>query len=95
MKKYLLGIIAIFLAICFTAFTVKEKKENNSIKTSYVWHKFNPAGTAELSPVVTFTGTSDEAKVAFACPDGASVNCARAYTMTGTPLSIYVKKTAE
>lgn len=95
MKKFLLGFIAIFLAIGFSAFSFKPNTLNRIEKDSYVWHKYNPAGTAELSPVVTFTGTATEAKTTFGCPDGTTVNCARAYTMAGSPLPIFVKKTAQ
>lgn len=95
MKKYLNGTIALVLAVTVSAFNVARNNEMASKKTDYTWHKFNAAGTAELSPAVTFFGTAAGAKTAFGCPDGTSVNCARAYDMSGTPLAIYVKKTAQ
>jgi hypothetical protein len=96
MKKFSFRIIAVLLAVGFSAFTFTHNKANNKeMKTDYVWHKFNPAGTAELSPVVTFTGTEAGAKSAFGCPDGTTVYCARAYDSEGNPLDIYIRKVAE
>jgi len=95
MKKYLSGIVAVVLAIGFSAFTANHQEKKYGNMQDYTWHKFNAAGTAELSPAVTFTGTDAGAKSAFGCPDGSSVNCARAYDEFGGALNIYVKKTAE
>ena len=95
MKKYLLGIFAAIMAIAFSAFTVSSSNPKTGSLDTYVWHKYNAAGTVELSPIVTYTGTADGAKTAFGCPDGTSVNCASAYDLDGNPLGIYVKKTAQ
>ncbi len=95
MKKYFPGIMAIILAIGFSAFNINHFKEPVGSKIDYTWHKYNPAGTAELSPVVTYFGSAAGAKTAFGCPDGTTVNCARAYDMDGNALSIYVKKSPQ
>ncbi len=96
MKKISLGIFALLIAIGFSAFAVIHKKTKPVANDpTYVWHKFNAAGTAELSPVVTYTGTAAMAKQTFGCPDGTAVNCARAYDADNQPLPIYIKKTAQ
>ncbi len=95
MKKFVLGIIAVAFAVGVSAFTIIHKKSDKAKMESYTWHKFNAAGTAELSPVVTYTGTAAGAKSAFGCPDGTTVNCARAYDSEGNPLDIYVKKSPQ
>lgn len=92
MKKYFLGIMAMILAVGFSAFTVTSTKINNSKSDTFTWHKFNAAGTMELSPIVTYTGTAAGAQSAFGCPEGNTVNCARAYDALGNPTVNYVKK---
>jgi uncharacterized protein YxeA len=95
MKKYLIGLMAVVLAIGFSAFNGSQEKKKSDMQQTFTWHKYNPAGTSELSPVVTFVGTANDAKSAFNCPDGLSVICARAYDEEGTPLDVYVRKTAQ
>jgi len=96
MKKYLLGISIVLLAVGFSAFTLhKKNSDRQNALTDYVWHKYNAAGTAEVSPVETFTGTAEGAKTAFGCPNGSTVICARAYDDEGTPLDIYVMKSPQ
>lgn len=89
MKKLSLGIFAVVLAIGFSAFTSKSLTESNQ---SYVWHKYNAAGTAELSPVVKYTGTTAGARASFGCSDAGAVNCARAYDAEGIAQDVYIKK---
>lgn len=94
MKKYLLGMAAVALAIVFSAFSIKhEKDEANSLQT-YTWHKYNTAGTAELSPVVSYTGTASGARNQFGCPTEGAVTCGRAYDAEGNPLSVFISKPA-
>ncbi|HET6994905.1 MAG TPA: hypothetical protein VFI06_07975 [Chitinophagaceae bacterium] len=94
MRKYFLSILAIGLAIGFSAFTIPHDKTNKE-KQTYVWHKYNAAGTAELSPIVTYTGTEAGAKSAFGCSEGTTVFCARAYDSEGSGLDLYVKKSPQ
>lgn len=94
MKKYLLGIFAIVLAIGFSAFTVNSSNVSKQDVQSYTWHKYNPAGTAELIPTVEFEGSLSQAKDAFQCPDGIQVYCARAYEGE-IPLDLFIMKTPE
>ena len=94
MKKYFLGIVAIVLALGFSAFTTMDRKVTKSGSQSFIWHKYNPAGTAELSPTVWFEGTIEEASAYFQCPEGNSVFCARAYDVT-IPLDYYIVKSPE
>lgn len=92
MKKYLLGIFALVMAIGFSAFTVNSSNTSNQNEPVYRWHQYNSAGTAELSPVVELIGTATEARDAFDCPEGTSVNCARAYEMDQTRTDFFIKK---
>jgi hypothetical protein len=92
MRKYFLSILAIVLAIGFSAFTVVPGNTNKNPDDVYVWHKYNPAGTAELNPLVTYTGTAAAAKIAFGCPDGVTATCAAAYDFEGTSQGIYIQK---
>lgn len=89
MKKHLLGLSALVLAIVMSAFSLPENSSDNQV---YTWRKYNPAGTAELSPVVSFTGSANDARDAFDCPDEGEVICARAYTSNGTPLNLFIEK---
>ncbi|HET6994906.1 MAG TPA: hypothetical protein VFI06_07980 [Chitinophagaceae bacterium] len=95
MRKYFLSILAIVLAIGFSAFTIPKEKANNKALESFVWHKYNPAGNAELIPTVTYIGTAAAASVAFGCPEGSSVFCGRAYDFEGTALDLYIKKSPQ
>jgi hypothetical protein len=95
MRKYFLSILAIVLAIGFSAFTVVPGNKNKKVDDAFVWHKYNPAGTAELVPTVTYTGTAAGASVAFGCSEGSSVNCGRAYDFEGTATDIFIKKSPQ
>ena len=92
MKKFLAGFVAVVLAISFSAFTAVNKPANEKAKLTLTWHKYNPAGTMELSPVVSYTGTAAQAQAAFNCPNGTSVICARGYDSDGNPTSNFIKK---
>jgi hypothetical protein len=92
MKKFMAGIAAVVLALSFSAFTVIHKPANEKAMLILTWHKYNPAGTMELSPVVSYTGTAAQAKAAFNCPDGPTVNCARGYDADGNPTSNFITK---
>jgi hypothetical protein len=94
MKKYLLGTAAVVMAICFSAFTFHPKSDGNSSMQTYTWHKYNTAGTAELSPVVSYTGTASGARSQFGCPTEGAVTCGRAYDAEGNPLSVFISKPA-
>ena len=94
MKKYLLGVVAVVMAIVFSAFSVQKDENRESNLQVYTWHMYNTAGTAELSPVVSFTGTEPNTRTEFGCSTGGPVICARAYDSEGTPLDIYIDKPA-
>lgn len=95
MKKYLLGIFAIVLAIGFSAFTVTDRNTTNQDDPVYSWHQYDVTGTIELSPVVEFPGTETEARTKFKCPSGTPLICARAYDMNGNPLSLFIRKNSQ
>ncbi len=95
MKKYFIGIVAIFFAIALSIFTVSFTEVKNSNEEVLTWHKFNTAGTMELSPTVTYTGTASQAQAAFNCSLGISVICARAYDAEGIPTGNYIQKTPQ
>lgn len=92
MKKFAAGIVAVILALSFSAFTVIHKPASEKAMLTLTWHKYNAAGTAELNPVVSYTGTAAQAKAAFNCPDGTTVTCARGYDADGNPTSNYITK---
>jgi|GEM_PF-4430343 len=94
MKKYLLGIVAIFMAIVFSAFSETNDKVDDGNLQTYTWHKYNTAGDSELDPIVSYSGTADAARTQFACPTSGAVICGRAYTSGGSPLNIYIMKPA-
>lgn len=95
MKKYFLFLTVLLLAAGFSAFKLGSEKNKAEKFQTYTWHKYNAAGTAEIIPAVTYTGTASGAKTAFGCPDGSTVNCARAYDGDGNPLNIYVMKSPQ
>ncbi len=95
MKKFGFALSAIAFIAILSAFTLSQNKKDSMPQQTYVWHKYNAAGTAELSPTVSYIGTAAGAKTAFGCTDGTSVNCARAYDIEGNPLSLYVKKSPQ
>lgn len=95
MKKLGFILSTIALIAILSAFTISKNTKETTSPQTYVWHKYNAAGNAELSPIVTYVGTAAGAKTAFGCPDGSSVNCARAYDLEGNPLDIYVKKSPQ
>jgi len=91
MKKSLLGFSALILAISLSAFTSGGIQKDDAL-VDYEWHKYNAAGTAELSPTVIFDGTAADARVDFGCPTSGSKTCGRAYDSNGLPLNIYITK---
>ena len=95
MQKIVTGITAVILAISFSAFTAIQEPTNKKAMLTVIWHKYNAAGTAELSPIVSYTGTSAQAKAAFGCSDGNIVICARAYDLDGNQLSMYITKSPQ
>jgi hypothetical protein len=52
MKKYLLGITAIVLAICFSAFTVPKERPS---KFAAVWFDFNGTLTSQYSDATKYS----------------------------------------
>lgn len=94
MKKILFGLFAVLFVISLSAFHNFSSKKEKTTLQNYVWHKYNNAGTTELVPAVTFTGTDEEARTEFGCPEDNEVICARAYNDQGVPLDIYILKPA-
>lgn len=92
MKKYLLGIFAIVLAIGFSSFTVNNSKKTPQNEVTFRWHQYNAAGTAELFPVVMVEGDEAFARQQFECPDGSLKICARAYDLDDNPTPILINK---
>lgn len=92
MKQKIFGLLVIAVAITLSAFTYEtDHKATSLTQMSYTWHKYNNAGTAELVPAVTFTGSDLGARQAFNCPEADETICARAYNGS-TPLDIYILK---
>ncbi|ULQ55445.1 hypothetical protein KJS94_12410 [Flavihumibacter rivuli] len=89
MKKQLLGLGALTIAIVMSAFSLPDKTSDNQMELE--WHKYNSAGTAELVPAVTFLGTESEARAQFGCPSPGNKICARGYD-DGVPTSNYISK---
>jgi hypothetical protein len=79
MKKYLLGLFAIMLAITLNAFTTVEKKSEKNLNDLH-WYKTNTAGTVLQSylgeiPREEIEGLTD-------CNDLDEDFCARGYVTT-------------
>ncbi|TWI83257.1 hypothetical protein IQ13_1365 [Lacibacter cauensis] len=92
MKKLLLGIFALLFVISLSAWHLVNKPKPAAKETVYTWHKYNTAGTAELSPAVVYTGSDVQARNFFGCPEDNETICARAYDEEGQPLDIYIMK---
>lgn len=92
MKRLLLGFFALMFVISLSAFHQMNSKKEKQAQQSLIWHKYNNAGTAELVPAVTFTGTAGQARTEFSCPEDDETICARAYNDEGMPLNIYILK---
>lgn len=61
MKKYLLGIAAVLLAVCFSAFTSEKKADKPSTVTSFAyWYDTKDAGTKINHKVTSLAGMSKE-----------------------------------
>lgn len=91
MKRYLLAVFALLFVISLSAFHHNTSKKETAKPDVYTWHKYNNAGTAELVPAVTMTGTAEEARLEFGCEESTETICARAYNGS-TPLEIYILK---
>lgn len=92
MKKFSIVLIAAVMAIGFSAFTTHSNKVDADGLQTFIWHKYDADGTAELDPVVSYEGTASGARSEFGCPTEGAVNCARAYNSLGNPLNIYITK---
>lgn len=92
MKRLLLGLFALMFVISLSAFHHMNSKKESQAQQTLIWHKYNNAGTAELVPAVTFTGTAAQARTEFGCPEDDETICARAYNDEGVGLSIYILK---
>ena len=71
MKKYLLGIFAVALAIGFSAFTTKEKKTEKTLQTQFdYWYDTQNNGTKIHAIVInTPNQTKDDALGQTSCTD--------------------------
>jgi len=77
MKKYLLGIVAVVLAVGFSAFTAKHETLGKKFANPY-WYSTNTAGTVLTASL----GQNTKAAIitATGCDDTDVDFCARAYT---------------
>ncbi len=85
MKKYLLGIMAIALAIGFSAFTNDSNKTQGQSTTNYRWAKTTSSGSIVM-PVEIFDGSAEDARDEFLCPAGTPNYCAKAVDEDNVPL---------
>lgn len=83
---------ALLFVVSLSAWSLVHKPTAPAKTTSYTWHKYNSAGTAELVPTVPFTGSDVQARDFFGCPEDNETICARAYDEEGQPLDIYIMK---
>ena|SRR5258705_12131833 len=71
MKKYLLGIVAVVLAISFSAFSNAPKAKNAKL-TSFYWYDTYTSGGNTYTNTLQFSGamkTESEAITSSGCPD--------------------------
>ena len=82
MKKYLLGLVAVVLAIGFSAFTKSTVTKNKRTDGSYFWYEYD-AGADQLGVLVNPNNTVKISKNdAFGytdCQDETSTDCLRGY----------------
>ena len=85
MKKYLSGIVAVILAISFSAFTITPKTVSGKL-TDYRWAKTNLDGTIPANPQI-YNGPAAGVPSQFSCPAGATYFCAKAVDVNNVPLT--------
>ena len=77
MQKYLLGFIAVAMAVSFSAFTTAPVKGKSVLPTYVYW-----AYTGSGSTVGTYIGEFEQdspALVSLSCPDNGNIECARGF----------------
>jgi hypothetical protein len=86
MKKYLLGIIAIVMAVGFSSFSTSEPKKEKSF-ASYTWYAVDYSVPGGIIPanaqVVMSNRTIAEATALDGCSDTPNLHCLRGFS--GTP----------
>ncbi len=77
MKKYLLGLFAMVIAIGFSAFTPQKKIVKNSWETPLIWYTIDTDGSLG----VAYDGTTEYTKseVVTLCEDQDDIDCMRGY----------------
>lgn len=86
MKKYLLGIFAVILAVSLSAFNHAPKQTASKSVSMLNYWSFNPstqqlgASLGSFDPV-----TQQEELEAVSCPDDGDIECARGYTSSTKP----------
>ncbi|MEP7375988.1 MAG: hypothetical protein ABI675_21510 [Chitinophagaceae bacterium] len=89
MKKYLLGLFAVVLAVFLCAFTSIEKKDDSKANfTDYYYYKLNAAGTQLAVELSSSTISRAAAQTAAGCNNTASAMCAYGYTYRITSLPV-------
>lgn len=84
MRKYLSGIVAVIMAISFSAFTVTPKTVSGKF-TDYRWAKTNLDGTIPANPQI-YVGPAASVPSQFSCPSGTTYFCAKAVDASNVPL---------
>ena len=84
MKKYLLGIVAIVLAITFSAFTIKPSFSNNTTQRVLYWYFIDGSGNIGAQVNGGTAATKDEVFDEVNCFDVSGPDCARGYESTQT-----------
>lgn len=83
MKKYILSIIAIVVAVGLSAFDHKDVRVSNTTEDLLYWYYLGPGETIGL-PVDVSQVTKSEIFEEVGCPDVVGDDCARGYTSTKT-----------
>lgn len=84
MRKYLSGIVAVIMAISFSAFTVTPKTVSGKF-TDYRWAKTNLDGTIPANPQI-YIGPASGVASQFGCPVGTPYFCAKVVDASNVPV---------
>ena len=96
MKKYLMGLVAIGLAVAFSAFSTGKLHKQNETQTTYKYYSVSYASPYQTSgailqstdlPFGTTARTHQYALDNDGCADSGSKNCVRGFTSGNEPTS--------
>lgn len=85
MKKVLLPMVALFLAIGFSAFTISNRANNSkAVEDELYWYRIDGSGNIGAALNSGTLATKTEVATEADCPDVTGDDCARGYEDTQT-----------